>query len=218
MANRTSLPPAPSQPRSGVLQTSGGRVACSIERCGPSYLVVCAQLRPPLGSHVRVRIPSTSFGELSLDATVRWHEEEGRLGLQLGALRARELVALRRLVPEPAPDARLATRRRGYRVDARMDPFAPQPERTLPYDGIPVSLFLVNAEIEGVATTLERDRAVVYATVDLAVGSHVALRVYEDPAMTRWTDRAMVVVSSRDGLIELGPQRRRWGANTSSVF
>ena len=215
MQIRTSLPPAPTEPRTAILHVGTGRAYGRVERCGPGYLVVRTTLHPALGDTVRVRIPSTCFGELSVETTVRWHEPEGRLGLQLGSLRPRDLVALRRLVPEPAPDARLAARRRGYQVDARLDPFAPQPDRTLPYDGTPVSIFLVNGEVEGVATTLEEEHAVVHAGLDLHPGAHVVLRVYEDSTEERWSDRPMVVLASDDGVLQLVPQRERWAGRPS---
>ncbi|AKF04206.1 hypothetical protein DB32_001355 [Sandaracinus amylolyticus] len=175
-------------------------------------MLVRTALTPALGEPVHLRIPSTCFGELQLDGIARWQDRNGALALQLCSLRPRDLVALRRLVPSPEPDGRLAVRRRGYRVDGRIDPFAPTPDRTMPLDGVPVSLILVNGELEGVATTLEDERAVVHAWIDLRPGSHVALRVFEDELFERWQDVAMVVVKSERGVHELSRQQSRWAS------
>ncbi|WP_157068789.1 hypothetical protein [Sandaracinus amylolyticus] len=212
MGTRTTLPPAPAEPRTAILSAGNERAYGRIERCGPSYVLVRTALTPALGEPVHLRIPSTCFGELQLDGIARWQDRNGALALQLCSLRPRDLVALRRLVPSPEPDGRLAVRRRGYRVDGRIDPFAPTPDRTMPLDGVPVSLILVNGELEGVATTLEDERAVVHAWIDLRPGSHVALRVFEDELFERWQDVAMVVVKSERGVHELSRQQSRWAS------
>jgi hypothetical protein len=180
-------------------------------------VMVRSTLAPPIGENVTLRIPSTCFGELELDTIVRWHDRDGSLALQVGTLGPRDLVALRRLVPEPAPDGRFAARRRGYRVDARLDPFAHAPETTWPLDGFPVCLILLNGEVDGIAVELEDDSATVHAWVDLAPGSHIALRVFDDELFERWHDRPMVVVESREGLLRLARQSPRWQQATPSA-
>lgn len=210
MGTRTSLPPAPAEPRTAIISSGAARATARIERCGPSYVLVRTTLAPALGERVHLRIPATCFGELQLDGIARWQDRDGSLAVQLGQLRPRDLVALRRLVPEPEPDGRLAVRRRGYRVDGRIDPFASAPDRTMPLDGVPVSLILVNGEVEGVATTLDDEGATVHAWIDLQPGAHVALRVFEDERFERWRDVPVVVVASDRGVHQLGRQQPRW--------
>ncbi len=216
MGTRTTLPPAPAEPHMAVLQAGATWAEVEIERCGPSYVMVRTTLVPAVGESVRLHIPETCFGELTLDTIVRWHDHNGGLALQLGQLGPRELVALRRLVPKRAPDGRVATRRRGYRVDGRIDPFAPTPQTTMPLDGIPVSLILLNGEVDGVALELESDRAIVHAWIDLPQGVHIALRVFEDELMERWRDLPMVVVDSNDGILHLTLQRARWASEATA--
>lgn len=217
MGTRTTLPPAPAEPHMAVLEAGADWAQGEIERCGPSYVMVRTTLAPPVGESVRLHIPATCFGELTLETTVRWHERDGGVALQLGKLGPRDLVALRRLVPKRAPDARVATRRRGYRVDGRIDPFAPRPQTTMPLDGIPVSLILLNGEVDGVAIELEGDRATVHAWIDLPRGAHIALRVFEDELMERWRDLPMIVLESNKGVLELTLQRSRWAAESVAV-
>lgn len=209
MSTRTSMPP-PVEARSVELHTAAGWIAGTLERCGPNYVVVSAPLQLAVGDALRVRIPATSEGDLTLDTVLRWIDEDGHCWLQVGSLRARELVALRKLAPDPKPSARLNLRRRGFRVDGRIDPFGSPNERTYPIDGIPIALELVNGEVEGVAIELDDEAATVIAWVDLEAGTHVALRVFEDATAERWTDRAMVVHSCANGIIGLRAQRSRW--------
>jgi hypothetical protein len=80
----------------------------------------------------------------------------------------------------------------------------------MPLDGIPVSLILLNGEVDGVALELESERATVHAWIDLPQGAHIALRVFEDELMERWRDLPMIVVDSNNGVLHLTLQRTRW--------
>lgn len=76
--------------------------------------------------------------------------------------------------------------------------------------GTPVSFFLQHEEVEGLALRLDAESAAVVAPVRLTPGLRVAMRVWSDDEAEGWHDRAMVVLGTRDGAIELVRQRSRW--------
>ena len=175
-----------------LIHTAHGRDSGMLVRLDTGYAVVHTGARPPLGAEVKLRVPATMFGELSLPAVVRWHSD-GAIGLQLGSLRARDVVALHRLsrgalgaraqALMTQASARLRLRREGFELDA-IDVVAlsraEMETLVLPSDGDPrrrARLVLRNLTLDVNVLRLATGGIVVSTPVRLTEGLRVGLVV-----------------------------------------
>ncbi len=159
-----------------ILHTDAGRGVGTALRIAMTHSIVRTDLDVPIGAELRMRVPRTSFGELTLPATVRWRTGD-TLAMQLGSLRARDVVALHRLDGGRRRDSRFALRRAGFRIDARIDPFARPSEGAIAGAGHPLTIVLRNGEIAGTAIRIGALGAILATTLRLEKGARIALRV-----------------------------------------